>query len=276
MHTLVKPIAICRHEATQGPGYLQTCLDLYEIPYRIFEIDAGDTPPSRAAEFSGVVILGSSASANDGFSWIRREDQLLQDALQRNCPILGHCFGGQMLARALGAKVRRNSVPQIGWGKILATTFPEAQYWLGPKRELNLFHWHFDTFEIPRGAKRMLFGYYCMNKGFAHGPHLALQSHLEVTVNSIRQWCEEDRASLMQHQHLPSVQSESEIMFNIEHKVAALHQIANHTYRQWLRQIPELQYLNHPDFGYGFRPKGGQGWGSSLVGYEVASRAQQR
>jgi GMP synthase (glutamine-hydrolysing) len=77
MLTTVKPIAICRHEATQGPAYLQTFLDVHEIPYRIFAIDAGDTPPSRAAEFSGIVILGSNASANDGFSWIRREDQLL-------------------------------------------------------------------------------------------------------------------------------------------------------------------------------------------------------
>lgn len=268
MLTTVKPIAICRHEATQGPAYLQTFLDLHEIPYRIFAVDAGDTPPSRAAEFSGLVILGSNASANDGFSWIRREDTLLQDALQRNCPILGHCFGGQMLARALGAKVRRNSVPQIGWGKVLATTFPEAQYWLGTKRELNLFHWHFDTFEIPRGAKRMLFGHYCMNKGFAYGPHLALQSHLEVTAASIRQWCAEDQASLLKYQHLSSVQSEMEIMHNIENKVAALHQLANHTYRQWLRNIPNLQYLDLPIFVDGLRPKGGHSWGRTLLSYE--------
>ncbi|WP_373975498.1 type 1 glutamine amidotransferase [Chitinibacter sp. SCUT-21] len=269
MYTLAKPIAICRHEATQGPAYLQTFLDQHDIPYRIFAIDAGDTPPNRAAEFSGIVILGSNASANDGFSWIRREDALLQDALQRNRPILGHCFGGQMLARALGAKVRRNSVPHIGWGKVLVTTFPEAQYWMGAKRELNIFHWHFDTFEIPRGAKRMLFGHYCMNKGFAHGPHLALQSHLEVTAASIRQWCAEDQASLLKYQHLPSVQSENEIMHNLDRKVATLHQLANHTYRQWLRNIlirPELDASTSMAIQ---RPKGGLGWGYTLMQHEM-------
>lgn len=259
----MKPIAICRHEASQGPGYLQTFLDRHEVPYRIFAIDQGDTPPNRASEFSGVAILGSNASANDSFSWIRREDALLQDALLRERPILGHCFGGQMLARALGAKVRRNSVPQIGWGKVLVTLFPEARDWMGLKRELNVFHWHFDTFEIPRGAKRVLFGTYCMNKAFCYGPHIGFQSHLEVTAASITAWCTEGREQLLQHQHFASVQSEAQILHDIDTRVSQLHELADFSYWQWLRKCSDRALPIQP-ITTSHRPHGGHGWGELL------------
>ncbi|QBC43850.1 glutamine amidotransferase [Iodobacter fluviatilis] len=258
---LVKPIAICRHEATQGPGYLQSFLDKHGVPYRVFAIDAGDTPPRCAAEFSGVVILGSNAGVNDGLAWIKREEALLKDALRLERPILGHCFGGQLLSKSLGGEVRRNSVPQIGWGKVLVTKFDEARQWLGDKRELDLFHWHFDTFEVPRGAKRMLFGYYCMNKGFALGPHLGLQSHLEVTAQSIRQWCAEDRQVLQQWQAQSSVQSEAQILHRLDEKVAVLHQVADHVYRQWLGGVSGAL---HAHLVRTQRPNGGAGWLEAL------------
>ncbi|MEN9657288.1 MAG: hypothetical protein RL571_753 [Pseudomonadota bacterium] len=258
---LVKPIAICRHEATQGPGYLQSFLDKHGVPYRVFAIDAGDTPPRCAAEFSGVVILGSNAGVNDGLAWIKREEALLKDALRLERPILGHCFGGQLLSKSLGGEVRRNSVPQIGWGKVLVTKFDEARHWLGDKRELDLFHWHFDTFEVPRGAKRMLFGYYCMNKGFALGPHLGLQSHLEVTAQSIRQWCAEDRQVLQQWQAQSSVQSEAQILHRLDEKVAVLHQVADHVYRQWLGGVSGAL---HAHLARTQRPNGGAGWLEAL------------
>lgn len=260
----MKPIAICQHEATQGPGYLLTVLQRHAIPHRVFAIHAGETPPNRASEYGGIVILGSNASANDGTAWMRREDALLQDALRLSCPILGHCFGGQMLARALGGKVRRNSVPQIGWGKVLGTVFPEARHWLGPQRELELFHWHFDTFEIPRGAKRILFGHYCMNKAFACGPHIGLQSHLEVTVESIRDWCREDAATLQHWQHLPSVQSAAEILGNAPVKTARLHRLADHLYLRWLAQIPGALQEMRTTGSCDLRPRGGSSWGAVL------------
>ncbi|WP_051258811.1 type 1 glutamine amidotransferase [Chitinibacter tainanensis] len=272
----MRPIAICQHERNQGPGFLQQYLDRYALPYRIFAIDEGDTPPSKAAEFSGIVLLGSNASANDGYSWLRREDQLLQDALARQCPILGHCFGGQMLARALGASVRRNSVPQIGWGKVLLTRFSEAHHWLGPQREIEIFHWHFETFAIPRGAKRVLFGTHCMNKGFAYGPHLALQSHLEVTAESIAAWCEEGAEQIRTYQHLPSVQSWTEMQFKLDEKVARLHRVAEHCYRSWLTQVagcpPESQ-LSHATLTA--RPRGGESFGSWLAREAAPLRATQ-
>lgn len=238
MFSQLKPIAICQHDATQGPAYLQSYLDLCQLPYQIFAINNGEAPPLSSKDYSAVVLLGSNASVNDPYLWIKQEEVLVQDALARHRPMLGHCFGGQLLAKVLGAQVRPNAVPQIGWDPVRVTAFPEAKAWLGDQAELNLFHWHFETFQIPRGAKRLLYGRYCLNKAFAYGPHLGLQSHLEVTAESVKAWCKQDKESLLNFQHLNSVQSEEDILQNLPAKVAALHKAANFTYHRWLQQLP--------------------------------------
>ncbi|WP_083300985.1 type 1 glutamine amidotransferase [Jeongeupia sp. USM3] len=259
----MQPVAICRHDAAQGPGHLIDFFDAHAIPWRLFAVDAGETPPTRAGDYSGVVILGSPASVNDGLSWMRREEALLRDALRLERPILGHCFGGQLLAKTLGARVRRNSVPHIGWGRVLVTRFDEAAEWFGARRELELFHWHFDTFEIPRGAKRVLFGSYCMNKGFAIGPHLGLQSHLEVTADSVRLWCRNDGDEIRRNVSA-SVQSEAEILTNLDARVTALHRLADRVYGRWAQHLPGWHRIVVPVRPH-TRPRGGESWGERLM-----------
>jgi GMP synthase-like glutamine amidotransferase len=70
-------------------------------------------------------VLGSNHCANEPLPWIDAERCLLQDALAHDVPVLGHCFGAQMLARAMGGRVWRNPCPNIGWSQAWVT--PQAQ-----------------------------------------------------------------------------------------------------------------------------------------------------
>ena len=74
-------------------------------------------------------------------------------------PVFGLCFGGR--------------------GRV--TKLDEAREWFGEQRELNVFHWHYEGFALPRRAKRMLFGYCSMNKGFVLGKHLDRKIHRSVS-----------------------------------------------------------------------------------------------
>ncbi|WP_337881377.1 type 1 glutamine amidotransferase [Rheinheimera sp.] len=246
MFRRIKPIAVCQHHSAQGPAYLQQYLEWCDCPYQLFRVDQGEMPPQSSKDFSALVVLGSDRSVNDKQPWIRKELQLVKDALERQKPVLGHCFGGQLLAKALGASVRPNAVPQIGWDKVRVTAYAQAKCLLRAEQDVLMFHWHFETFQIPAGARRLLFGQYCLNKGFVYGPHLGLQSHLEVTADSIRQWCLQDEAVLQRYQHLPSVQSVSQIQHQLEQKVAQLHQCANQIYHSWLRHLPGMAGLPLP------------------------------
>lgn len=228
----MNPVLILQHEDNQGPGYLLEVLHRHDIPHRLCRSAAGEALPQNAAGWAGLVVLGSNRSANDeGLPWVAAELALLRDALAHGIPVLGHCFGGQLLARAMGARVQRLAGPQIGWHRLWVT--PAAQDTMfGGARQILAFNWHYEGFEIPRGAHRILFGQHSLNKGFAAGPHLGLQSHLEVTPDSVRAWCAEGRHELAQTG--ASVQDEAELLRDLAPRCALLHQSARHVYGRWL------------------------------------------
>jgi GMP synthase (glutamine-hydrolysing) len=224
------PVAIFQHEASQGPGYLLEFLQQQDIPYQLFRPTEGQDLPRLAGDYSGLVVLGSNHSVNEDQPWIARELDLLCAALASDVPVLGHCFGGQLLARAMGAQVHRNAWANIGWSRLAVT--PAARALFGGATHATLFNWHYDTFEIPRGASRSLFGTHCLNKGFVQGKHLGFQAHLEVTEASVRAWCQESRQELTLAQG-PAVQTEAQMLQGLRERTAELHLLARGVYRQW-------------------------------------------
>lgn len=236
----MRPIAILQHESTQGPGVLRDHLDENDIPYRLISPASDGKAPVDASKFGGIVVLGSDHCVNEILPWIEDERTLLQDAIRRDVPVLGHCFGAQMLARAMGAKVSRNSCPNIGWSQIWIT--PLAQQLMSLPRQATIFNWHYDTFEIPVGATRTMYGSHCLNKGFSRGRHWAFQGHLEVTEASIKDWCATGRAELLRA-HGPAVQSETQILKELHDRIEALHMIADQTYRAWTSQLDRPAFV---------------------------------
>lgn len=232
----MKPILVLQHEATQGPGVLLDHLDSKDLPYWLLMSPLEGRTPASARDYSGIIVLGSDYSVNDDLPWIAREHALLQDAVQRHIPVLGHCFGAQLLARSLGAKVQRNPYPNIGWGQVWSS--PYAQRVMGLPRRAVLFNWHYDTFQIPSGASRTLYGPHCLNKGFCLGPHWAFQGHLEVTADSIRQWCDYGHQELKQV-YGPAAQDAEHILSGLDQHLSTLHLIARQTYQRWTDQLLE-------------------------------------
>lgn len=194
----------------------------------------GDAVPRSAQPFSGIAMLGSDRSVNDPVRWIHEERALIRDALSEDVPILGHCFGAQMLASATGAHVRRLPRPDIGW-RLLRPT-PYARDLFNAEEVVPSFNWHHETFDIPGGAERILVGQNCLNKGFRMGPHLALQCHLEVTAETLTAWCRHGAAEL-QTECGPSVQSASQILSEAPVWLPALHALARCVYGEWAARL---------------------------------------
>jgi hypothetical protein len=138
------------------------------------------------------------------------------------------------MARALGATVRRNAFANIGWSSLRLT--PAGRRIFGNVAQVHAFNWHYESFAIPRGATRTLFGQYCLNKGFVIGKHLAFQGHFEVTEEIVRAWCQGSSAELAKAQG-PAVQHRSEILACLPARVAAVHVAARSAYAAWLAPI---------------------------------------
>lgn len=236
----MRPVAILQHDQTQRPGVLLEFLQEMGLQTITILPEEGDTVPSQAKDFSGIVLLGSPHSVHDPLVWIDRELALVHGALAADVPVLGHCFGGQLMAKALGAPVRRNAWPNIGWATLRTTPYANDLF---DGLSVPSFNWHYDTFAIPKGAQRTLVGTHCFNKGFRMGRHLAFQCHFEVTKDIIQQWCQEGGKELT-CSHGPGVQSAEGILSELEWQLPRLRQVARRVYRQWVIGLPRSPFVS--------------------------------
>jgi len=171
---------ILQHEEPTPPGHVTDWLSGHGADVEVLRIDLEDSPvdPSR---YDLIVSLGSEFAAyDDTHEFVKREARLMRRAVDTDVPILGLCFGGQMLARVLGGEVRRGSGSEIGWLPV-RTRDPE----LVP--EGPWFQWHFDVITAPPGAT-VIAETDLGTQAFVAGRSLGLQFHPEVTPEIMDAW----------------------------------------------------------------------------------------
>ena len=135
--------------------------------------------------FDVIVPLGSRWPVHgETLPWVADEIAMVRQALTAGAGVLGVCFGGQLLAAALGGSVARSPYPEIGWYDV--HTDNPALVPAGP-----WFQWHFDRFTVPPGATLIAHNA-SAPQAFTHGRALALQFHPEVDTALVEQWIEED------------------------------------------------------------------------------------
>jgi GMP synthase-like glutamine amidotransferase len=130
--------------------------------------------------YDAVVPLGSRWSVTSGLDWIASEAAMVRDAQSAGVPMLGVCFGGQLLAHALGGSVGRSPAPEIGWYDVESAR-PELVP-TGP-----WFQWHFDRFTVPDGAVEVARNGNA-SQAFVLGRTLGLQFHPELDEELLELW----------------------------------------------------------------------------------------
>ena len=203
----------------------------------LVKIDQGQPLPQQAGDYSGLAFMGGPMSVNDDLPWIPQALGLIRQAVKQEIPVLGHCLGGQLMAKALGGEVRKNPVKEIGWSEVKVEDNPAAKEWLGNSLKSFLsFHWHGETFTLPRGAERILSGQRCENQAFALGGHLGLQCHVEMTPELVKSWCKTGAREIAANLG-PSVQTALEMQADLENRVPRLHRIADRLYSRWVKGL---------------------------------------
>ena len=135
-------------------------------------------------DYDVLVAMGGPMGVHDGdqHSWLDHELRFIREAIDQGKHVLGVCLGAQMIAKALGAEVRKNPCTEIGWFPILMEdAFLDTRLGRGLNRQVDVLHWHGDTFATPPGAMRIASSEACANQGFLYeGRVLGLQFHLEM------------------------------------------------------------------------------------------------
>ncbi|MBA3253428.1 MAG: type 1 glutamine amidotransferase, partial [Pseudomonadota bacterium] len=174
--------------------------------------------------------------------WINEELALMRDADRAGVPIIGHCLGGQLLAKAFGAQVTRNAVKEIGWSQVEVDDAALARDWIGDEPSFELFQWHGDTFALPAGARRFLTNRWCANQAFVVGRsqcvHLGMQFHVEMTPQLVNAWVSDpagideiDKA--LERQRGTGVQRAEEITLNVDQRTQKMSRLADRLYQRW-------------------------------------------
>lgn len=145
----MKPILVLQNMHSDSPGYLGTWLLEQGLPVEVRNAAARDPWPASMAGHAGLAVLGGAMSANDPLPFLRATEALILDAMDRDRPVIGHCLGGQLMARALGAPVHASPAPEIGWQAIEIVDDPVAQAWFGPSGPATVMQWHYEAFELP-------------------------------------------------------------------------------------------------------------------------------
>ncbi len=140
--------------------------------------------------------MGGPMSVNDeaNHPWIRSECDLLKGCIDRGLPTLGICLGGQLMAKALGARVEVNPVSEIGWHSIVINSDGQRDPILGAAGTTPLvYQWHHETFHIPSGSTPLAQSSACPRQAFRVGTHAyALQFHPEADSQMLHDWLAAD------------------------------------------------------------------------------------
>ncbi len=229
----MRPVAILRFSPTEGPAHFTEWLDRRGLGYSIVALDAGVGVPTDPRAYAGLALMGGPMGANDALPWIEPVCALLRAAVAAGVPVLGHCLGGQLLAKALGARVARADVHEIGWVDVDVTYGPAQSAWFGGRPRFTTFQWHYDAFALPAGATRVLGNAFNANQAYVvDGRHIGLQCHIEMTRDLVETWLATG-ASELPAASTASAQSAADIRRDLDRRLADLHAVAADVYGRW-------------------------------------------
>ena len=141
----------------------------------------GGPPIPTPERIARLVVLGSAAAADDdSLPWLGPERAYLDRSIELGVPVLGICFGGQLLSRMLGGTVDRAARPERGFVPLTSAdpeVLPDAEW----------MQFHDDTFTLPPGADLVAANEIGV-QAFRHGRHVGVQFHPEISPSAFAAW----------------------------------------------------------------------------------------
>ena len=200
------------HVPFEGPGVMADWIleKGHRLEYTRFYEE--DSLPGTS-EVDLLIIMGGPMNVFDFHmhTWMQEEIDWVGEFIRSGKPVLGICLGAQIVAAALGEEVYPAPEKEIGWHNLqFLPSLGEFRIFKDLPVTRKVFHWHGDTFNIPKGASRIARSQLFPNQGFIFDRRvMALQFHLEVTPEAVSGMVEHCRDELVEGTH---IQTSDEIL----------------------------------------------------------------
>lgn len=189
----MKPVAIMQNSPIVPPGTIADYLEERKIAYQLIKTYEEDTWDDLE-EFLAMIVLGSPHSAifYSQSEHLARLFGFVRQAVSEEFPVLGICFGSQLLTMALGDSVRRGETLELGRCRVkLTDKGAEDSLFHECESELTVFQWHRDRWTLPAKANLLATNSACPTQAFRVGKAVGIQFHPEVNREIVKSWCEE-------------------------------------------------------------------------------------
>ncbi len=186
---------IVRFADFEGPGIIEPILQEkgYAITYHDSYKKGIQLLKNSHLQFDLIVLMGGPQSVYDPSlqHYFNPFLDLVQDVVRtQNRKILGICLGSQIIAKALGSPIfAGKNGAELGFGKCKIEKPSHPIFTNLNVAELNVFHWHGDTYEIPNGAEWLLSSDQYSSQAFSYkNKAFGIQCHIEITESLLSVW----------------------------------------------------------------------------------------
>ncbi|HZG40741.1 MAG TPA: gamma-glutamyl-gamma-aminobutyrate hydrolase family protein [Nodosilinea sp.] len=182
-------ILVVQHVEADPVGILGRYLEARGAWLHTWLVPQRSTPPQ--GHYDGLIILGGPMNACDDeqFPYLVQVVELIREFHRQGKPVLGICLGAQLIARAFNSRVYQNETPELGFTPLFPLEGVEEPWLQDYPAGMPMMQWHFDTFDLPTGAKLLLTNEVCKNQAFRLGSNIyGVQFHPEVTPEIVMNW----------------------------------------------------------------------------------------
>ena len=185
-------VLVLEHIEHETAGAFAPALEARGI--ELLSVAADREPLPDAQAFDGILAMGGPMGAGDDelLPWLASEKAWIRAAVRGGTPFFGVCLGAQLLAASLGARVWRGPQPEIGVARVERTAGGARDpVFSGCPPRMRVLQWHGDSFDLPRGARRLWTSTAYVNQAFRAGRcAYGVQFHLEATADMVRAWAQ--------------------------------------------------------------------------------------
>lgn len=154
-----------------------------ELNYQSFSVVRGQFPES-INDCDGWLITGSRHGVYEQLDWMLRLEAFIREVYQARIPLVGICFGHQIVASALGGEVVKSDKD---WGVgLMKYSVEKIPSWMRPdSSEIQIYAFHQDqVVELPKDARVLLSSDFCPYAGLTYGDSLlSIQAHPEFEAD---------------------------------------------------------------------------------------------